>query len=157
MKKIKKDNSGFSLVELIVVILIMAIISVTMTMQILKWIRNARIADDLQLKGNLVTFMQITVLADEAANELAKKNGAIITINNDPDTSTFTAADGTPITSGALYEKFMSCAGISRLSELELKTPDTRIVVNVSKDGASISSHYYDISGATSVELDIDN
>lgn len=42
----KKDNRGFSLVELIVVILIMAIIAVALAPQVMKWVGESRDSTD---------------------------------------------------------------------------------------------------------------
>ena len=43
----KKDNKGFSLVELIVVILIMAIIAVALAPQVMKWVgKSAQNTDE---------------------------------------------------------------------------------------------------------------
>ena len=54
MKVWLKENKGFSLVELIVVILIMAIIAIALAPQILKWVNNSRISTDMQTKDTLV-------------------------------------------------------------------------------------------------------
>ena len=42
MEKRKKDNKGFSLVELIVVVMIIAIISVSLAPQVMKWVGKSR-------------------------------------------------------------------------------------------------------------------
>jgi type IV pilus assembly protein PilA len=42
MKNLKKNNKGFSLVELIVVVLIIAIIAVALAPQVIKWVQQAR-------------------------------------------------------------------------------------------------------------------
>jgi type IV pilus assembly protein PilA len=42
MKKFRKNNKGFSLVELIVVVLIIAIIAVALAPQVIKWVQQAR-------------------------------------------------------------------------------------------------------------------
>ena len=44
MKDKKRNNKGFSLVELIVVILIMAVLAVALAPQVMKWVGNARLA-----------------------------------------------------------------------------------------------------------------
>ena len=49
----KKNNKGFSLVELIVVILIMAIIAVAIPPQVMKWVENSRIAKDMNTRAEL--------------------------------------------------------------------------------------------------------
>ena len=42
----KKNNKGFSLVELIVILLIMGILAVALTPQVMKWVDKSRIAAD---------------------------------------------------------------------------------------------------------------
>lgn len=60
MKKFtKKNNKGFSLVELIVVVLIMAIIAVALSPQVMKWVGNARIAADNTSYNALVSNAQL--------------------------------------------------------------------------------------------------
>lgn len=46
MKTVKRDNKGFSLVELIVVVLILGILSVAVAPQIMKWLDKSKIAAD---------------------------------------------------------------------------------------------------------------
>ena len=46
MKTLKKNNKGFSLVELIVVILIMAIIAVALAPQVMKWVGESKESAD---------------------------------------------------------------------------------------------------------------
>lgn len=46
MKTLKKNNKGFSLVELIVVILIMAIIAVALAPQVMKWVDRSKVSAD---------------------------------------------------------------------------------------------------------------
>ncbi|MBR6359562.1 MAG: prepilin-type N-terminal cleavage/methylation domain-containing protein [Lachnospiraceae bacterium] len=58
-KNIKKNNKGFSLVELIVVVLIMAIIAVALAPQVMKWVDNARITADLNTAGVIKSAAQV--------------------------------------------------------------------------------------------------
>ena len=58
MKNLKKNNKGFSLVELIVVVLIMAIIAVALAPQIMKWVKNSRITADQNACGNIKAAVQ---------------------------------------------------------------------------------------------------
>lgn len=57
----KKSNKGFSLVELIIVIAIMAILAMTIAPATIRYIDKSRKADDLQLVGNIasVSFGQL--------------------------------------------------------------------------------------------------
>ena len=51
--KMREDNRGFSLIELIVVVLIMAIIAVALAPQVMKWVENSRVASDLDMRANI--------------------------------------------------------------------------------------------------------
>lgn len=51
--RIEKENNGFSLVELIVVVLIIAIIAVALAPQVMKYVRTASINTDLNNAGNI--------------------------------------------------------------------------------------------------------
>ena len=50
----KMNNKGFSLVELIVVVLIMAIIAVALAPQVMKWVENSRKSTDIENYNALV-------------------------------------------------------------------------------------------------------
>lgn len=75
MKNLKKDNKGFSLVELIVVVLIMAIIAVALAPQVIKWVNNSRISADNNTKEAVISAAQ-NCLSDEAIYKNIKKTGA---------------------------------------------------------------------------------
>ena len=70
MKKIlnKKNNKGFSLVELIVVILIMAIIAVALAPQVMKWVGRSSESTD---ENNTATIKSAvsTAVADYQAEK----------------------------------------------------------------------------------------
>ena len=61
MTNVKKNNKGFSLVELIVVVLIMAIIAVAMAPQVMKWVDNARIGTDVSTYDSMVANCQLAL------------------------------------------------------------------------------------------------
>ena len=50
----KMNNKGFSLVELIVVVLIMAIIAVALAPQVMRWVENSRKSNDIETYNSLV-------------------------------------------------------------------------------------------------------
>ena len=93
----KKDNKGFSLVELIVVVLIMGILAVALTPQVLKWVNNSRVANDLQAKETAelkqgdknfisltgdnadISGSKVTVKGDTTINVLTSPN---VTVDN---------------------------------------------------------------------------
>lgn len=57
----KKNNKGFSLVELIVVVLIMGIIAVALAPQVIKWVENSRLAADASAYDELVEEIQVSL------------------------------------------------------------------------------------------------
>lgn len=63
MKKLmkKKNNKGFSLVELIVVVLILGIIAVALAPQVMKWVGTARTNSDENTKKDIKSAVQLAV------------------------------------------------------------------------------------------------
>lgn len=95
-----KDNRGFSLVELIVVVLIMAIIAVALAPQVMKWVHNSRMATDIQTRDSLKEQCQLA-LADVHAFDRVKNGGYMITITKNTSGNTSIVYDdvtGTGIT-----------------------------------------------------------
>lgn len=78
----RKDNKGFSLVELIVVVLIMAIVAVALAPQVMKWVQNSRIASDLQTKADIENAC-VLAIADDDAFDCVKNGGYEIIITKD--------------------------------------------------------------------------
>lgn len=61
----KNDNKGFSLIELIVVIAIMAILVGALAPQLIKYIDRSRAAADTQVLGSVYTAVQTAVVDPE--------------------------------------------------------------------------------------------
>lgn len=93
-----KKNNGFSLVELIVVVLIMAIIAVALAPQVMKWVDNSRISTDISNYDEMVANLQVAItdknayvvaMAEEANKVLVKidLDGTTIAGKKSDDTS----------------------------------------------------------------------
>ncbi len=83
MKKLinKKNNKGFSLVELIVVVLIMGIIAVALAPQVMKWVGQARTNSDSNTQKDIKSAIQIAIADFQGA-------GGTLTSTNKCDGST---------------------------------------------------------------------
>ena len=83
----KKSNKGFSMVELIIVIAIMAILAGALAPALIKYINKSRISTDIQTANTIATAIQ-TALANESGYDKAKDSyskEAISTIFVDTD------------------------------------------------------------------------
>ncbi len=77
--KISKKNKGFSLVELIIVVLIMAIIATALTLAVTKYVARAKRSSDANTAGELKSSMEMAIMdgmtgASNAAYEIANGN-----------------------------------------------------------------------------------
>lgn len=75
----KKDNKGFSLIELIIVIAIMAVLVVVLAPQFTKYLERSRKSTDVQNVAEIITALQVYA-ADPMATEKFTINGATIEI-----------------------------------------------------------------------------
>lgn len=75
----KQNNKGFSLVELIVVVLIIAIIAVALAPQVMKWVGQGRNNVDNNNQANIKAAVQ-TVVADYQSTQNSLP-GAVFNIN----------------------------------------------------------------------------
>ena len=67
----KKSNKGFSLVELIIVIAIMAILAAAIAPALIRYIDKSRKADDLQLAGNIASAASAALANEDAYAEIS--------------------------------------------------------------------------------------
>lgn len=83
MKKSKKNNKGFSLVELIVVVLILGILAVAVTPQIMTWIDKSHVAKDESYAGTASSAVEAVALEFIGKGEQDKIAAEIFILDND--------------------------------------------------------------------------
>lgn len=96
----KKDNKGFSLVELIIVIAIMAVLVGVLAPQFIKYVEQSRRSRDIATANEI----REAILADIADNQITASNGSFTPVAGNPTnlaetpTAAATAANGAGFT-----------------------------------------------------------
>ena len=144
------NNKGFSLIELIVVIAIMAILVGAMAPQVTKYIEKSRKSADAQALGTLYTAVLTELLDPDVTT---KPKSGTITIEDDGK-----ASGGTDlVTSGVL-----KTMGISTISNFQLKSNayskgGNTITVTVNEGDGSVKIEVPSKDTANSGTLTIDS
>ena len=105
MKKLlnKKNNKGFSLVELIVVVLIMGIIAVALAPQVMKWVGTSKEKTDDSNAAALKSSVQAALADWQIDNNLPTSGTATYTVTS--STTTLAPASGATETLAGLGAK----------------------------------------------------
>lgn len=120
----KANNKGFSLVELIVVIAIMAVLVGVLAPQFLKYVERSRKSTDVQNVASIITAVQTYAADPMVATTDQIKNGAKITL-----TDTQTAVSATNATDNT--SKALDAAGIKQIGLKSSKWGATSIELDV--------------------------
>jgi type IV pilus assembly protein PilA len=85
----KMNNKGFSLVELIIVIAIMAILIAVLAPQYLRYVEKSRLQSDNSAIGEVCNAIKVAVANDAIASEVGS-GGQSITFSSNPALVSFT-------------------------------------------------------------------
>lgn len=159
MKKEKMNNKGFSLVELIIVIAIMAVLVVVLAPQYLKYVEKSRNSTDTSNATSIVTALQVWA-ADPDAGE-AKADGTSTTAFAKGDEFTITisktgGAKGTSDTA-AVDDALVEAAIDIDTTKCKSKSNwDTYIISGKVEDNGSITFTYSSSLKGTAAAADKD-
>lgn len=129
-RSLKKYNKGFSLVELIVVVLIMAIIAVALAPRVMRWVNESRVSADAYTYDTVVAAAQ-DALSDEGAWKKCESISFTITINGNTSGDTFIMDNTAP--EEFVDEFYKHCGGSDAVSNIKLKQKDCEAIITVNK------------------------
>ncbi|MBE5935119.1 MAG: type II secretion system protein [Lachnospiraceae bacterium] len=99
MRREKMNNKGFSLVELIIVIAIMAILSAALAPQLMKYIEKSRVSTDDSSCTSIETCVNAALAEEAVYKQLAEAGGAgNLVFNVDFSSADAMPSDGSNIT-----------------------------------------------------------
>lgn len=130
MKRTKKNNKGFSLVELIVVVLIMAIIAVALAPQVMKWVNESRKSADASTYDSVVAACQ-DALADEGVWNDVEKAGTDFDITINDQKITLAGPD-------SFQKEVKKQLGGGNTDNVKFKQKGASATVTVQKDGTVV-------------------
>lgn len=143
MKERKMNNKGFSLVELIIVIAIMAILIVVLAPQYLRYVERSRNSTDYQNATEMVTALQVYAADPEVTTDTFTAGTFTLTTGN---------AGTTPSGQANAVNAAFANAGINAnsVSCVSRTNWDTYIItVTVAADGQISFAYSSTLNGAT--------
>ena len=153
MQRINTDNKGFSLVELIVVVLIMGILAVSLTPQVMKWVNNARIANDMNYLRSLESAVSYALMD---ADVVAQVNDAVTLTHSDIVlTVNASGTDDTVDGESKLLKKTAEIlgfstdtAGIDAFKKNSVKVKENKIEIHIN-GGRAVGKYVRESDGST--------
>ena len=76
--KIRKNNKGFTLVEMIIVIAVMAILTVVVAPQYIKYVEKSRVGTDENALGELQHIVEISYVEVAAADKTGTPDNTVV-------------------------------------------------------------------------------
>lgn len=128
----KKTNKGFSLVELIIVIAIMAILAAAIAPALIRYIDKSRRADDVTAAGTVLTGVQTAMADEDCYSEIQETSGRTLIVK---------------VTAGGKIGAASNPTTVSATSNLKSEMESTLasgVPMKYTKDGAKFFTVYID-------------
>jgi type IV pilus assembly protein PilA len=145
----KMNNKGFSLVELIIVIAIMAILIAVLAPQYLRYVEKSRLQSDNSMIGEVGNAVKVAASNDDINASIT--DGETWTPNTTAGAATFTS-------SLLNAELLRVCGSELKVTSNSYKSTAPTITINVGSDGAvkvSASNYKKDVSDTSTTTIDL--
>ena len=131
----KTNNKGFSLVELIVVVLIMGILAVALTPQVMKWVEKSRVSTDNTTLNTFVSDCQVAMTNTKAYKEVVSS-----AVGASDLTITISHAAPSGITANSEFDKALKAViGKDNYNDFILKQKDASVDVTISHTTGAVT------------------
>ena len=142
----KKTNKGFSLVELIIVIAIMAILAAAIAPALIRYIDKSRRADDVTAAGTVLTGVQTAMADEDCYSEIQAVSGKKCIVSVTAGSKTTTAVSATPNLKSEMSSTLASGVPMKY-------TKDKAAYFNVFIDGETLEVYIGDASNDSKWEI----
>ena len=148
----KMNNKGFSLVELIIVIAIMAILIAVLAPQYLRYVEKSRLQSDNSAIGELANAIKIAAADDKVNSAIQSAGSATATINHTTGVITFSETtylqpQVTPVVGSTLNIKS---------NKYKKATADPVVTVSIDSNGVAVvtgSDYFADVNDTTATNI----
>ena len=150
MNNVKKNNKGFSLVELIVVVLIMAIIAVALAPQVMKWVGHSKVAADVSNYDSLVSECQLALTTSGGYTAVTGGSGQAYTLEMGASGTTLKKGTGATATTAVAGDGFFDALTGVDASWSKVKAKNgTTYTITINANGTVSRTSEPDGSGVT--------
>ena len=156
MQRINTDNKGFSLVELIVVVLILGILAVGLTPQVLKWVNNARLANDMDYLHSLESAVSYALMDADVVSEVdaavaLAHSDIVLTVNSSGTDDTIAGESKLLKKTAEILGFSTDTDGIEAFKKHAVGVKENKIEIHI--NGGRAVGKYVRVSDGSAVEI----